>query len=184
MTNQEIRKAKRQQKIHRRNWLIYFLFIITIALALIIIGNLNTVMMMQTDTLNTLNDMRTDNEPIGNTEYFYPLTDEERDYIERVVASESRGEPYEGILAVAQVVRDRAMLWNMPISEVLGADKQFAPPYQGEVPQEVKDAVSEVFDDGTSQYEEPITHFYSGSEPCWAESKVNRGSISRHTFLY
>ena len=86
-------------------------------------------------------------------------------------------------MAVAQCIRDRAIQWDRPINEIL-VGVQFAPPHQGDISDSVKMAVTEVFDDGTSVFKNPITHFYSGSEPYWADNKVSRGSIARHTFMY
>lgn len=57
MTNQEIRKAKQQQRVHKRNWMIYFLLIIVIGLLLCIIGNQMNGAVRETDILNKLNDI-------------------------------------------------------------------------------------------------------------------------------
>ena len=74
LTPQEIRRAKRTQKQHKQNWLIYFLLIIVIALQLNNTGNQNTIMKTQADTMNTLNQISVEiapsGEPIGITEEF------------------------------------------------------------------------------------------------------------------
>ena len=111
------------------------------------------------------------------------LTSEERDLVERIVASEARGEPVEGMAAVAQVIRDRSQLWGMTVTEVCLAPGQFAAPYQGEISTEVVQAVWAVFDLGMSVLEIPTTHFHADYvSPYWTADKVSRGSIGSHRF--
>jgi hypothetical protein len=159
-----------------------------VIVALLFIASLlMDIKIMQTDTLNTLNNMRQDKQSAEESYVLIPepngLTDAERDLVERVVAAESRGESIEGQAAVAQVIRDRAYTWDMTITEVCLAKGQFAKPYQGEISIETWIAVSKVFDGGVSVLEIPTTHFAS-NEPYWTENKVNRGSIGCHTFWY
>lgn len=109
----------------------------------------------------------------------------ERDLIERVVAAEARGEEYKGKIAVAQTIKDRGDLWGMSYEEVVLSPGQYAAPYKGEKSDEVKNAVSEVFDYGARAFEEPTTHFHAeGVNPSWASEKVSRGQIGRHKFYY
>ena len=109
---------------------------------------------------------------------------EEREIIERVVATEARGETLKGQMAVANVIKDRAELWNMTPTEVVTAKGQFAEPFQGEISRRYKElAVAIVFDKGIRVFEESITHFASNN-PWWAESKTVIGSIGVHTFYY
>lgn len=111
------------------------------------------------------------------------LTSEERDLVERIVASEARGEPIEGIMAVAQVIRDRSQLWGMTVTDVVLAPGQFADPYRGEIGPEVVQAVWAVFDEGMSVFSEPVTHFHAEYvSPYWTAGKVSRGSIGNHRF--
>jgi len=111
------------------------------------------------------------------------LTSEERDLVERIVASEARGEPIEGIMAVAQCIRDRSQLWGMTVTEICLAPGQFAAPYQGEISPEVVQAVWAVFDEGMSVLEIPTTHFHADYvSPYWTADKVSRGSIGSHRF--
>lgn len=111
------------------------------------------------------------------------LTSEERDLVERIVASEARGEPIEGMMAVAQCIRDRSQLWEMAVTEVCLAPSQFAAPYQGEISPEVVQAVRAVFDEGMSVLEIPTTHFHADYvSPYWAADKVSRGNIGAHLF--
>lgn len=113
----------------------------------------------------------------------YELTQEEREIIERVVAAEARGETLKGQMAVANVIKDRAELWNMTPTEVVKAKGQFAEPFQGEIPEDTKLAVEIIFDKGIRVFKEPVTHFASNN-PWWAEHKAIIGKIGVHTFYY
>lgn len=115
----------------------------------------------------------------------YELTSQERIWVEQVVASEARGESIEGIMAVAQTIRDRAVGWDQSVQEVLFAPSQYANPYSGPIDMKVREAVSRVFDDNESIYEEPITHFYNYTvcDPWWSQSKKEQGKIGNHVFL-
>lgn len=113
----------------------------------------------------------------------FNLTEEERHLIERVVASEARGESVEGQMAVAQVIRDRSTEWGMSVTDVVMAQGQFASPYTGEISPEIVQAVRAVFDEGTSVFDEPVTHFHADYvSPDWAADKASRGSIGTHRF--
>ena len=83
-------------------------------------------------------------------DHVYPLTDEERDLVERVVAAEARGESLEGMMGVAQTIRDRCITRNQSPKEVCLAPYQYAAPYQGEISDMIKDAVLFTFDIGDS----------------------------------
>lgn len=120
---------------------------------------------------------------LDESNYIGEFTTEQRDIVERVVAAEARGEDLQGQMAVANVIKDRAELWNMALEEVVMADGQFAKPYQGEISNDTKLAVANVFDKGIRVFKETVTHFAS-SNPYWAKYKINRGSIGKHTFYY
>ena len=121
----------------------------------------------------------------SETIYHMPLTDAELDIVCRVVMSEAMGEPYEGMLAVAQVVRDRAISWGLTVTEVVTAPSQFAPPYKGEISDEVIMAVDAVFIEGVSLMEFPTTHFHADYvSPYWTADKVSRGTVGAHRFWY
>ncbi len=111
------------------------------------------------------------------------LNDADRNLIERVVAAEARGQCYEGMLGVAQVIRERAECWGMTAREVVTAKSQFASPFGGEISQEVKDAVSAVFDNGVRVFAEKTTHFHATYvNPSWNRTKIYRGTIEAHLF--
>jgi len=129
------------------------------------------------------NDLKQAEEKEPINENAYELTSEERDLIERVVAAEARGETLKGQMAVANVIKDRAELWNMTPEEVVTAKGQFAEPFQGEISEDTKLAVVIVFDKGIRVFKDHVTHFASNN-PWWAEYKTVRGSIGVHTFYY
>lgn len=106
--------------------------------------------------------------------------------IARVVAAEARGESLEGQMAVAQVIKDRSDLWGKTPEEIVLSPAQFADPYGGEVPETTWDAVERVFIGGEKVFSEPVTHFYAYElcSPYWAETKVCRGRIGGHEFLF
>ena len=119
----------------------------------------------------------TDAEP-EEVEPYFPLTDEERDLVERVVAAEARGEKIEAQMAVAQTILNRAETRGQTVTEVCTAAYQFAKPYQGEVSEKTQDAVRFVFDDGAKVFDK-VTHFYATwiDPPYWTESKEFKGEI-------
>lgn len=116
------------------------------------------------------------------------LTPDTRDLVERVVYTESGGEPtIESEMAVAQVIKDRADLWGRDVEEVILQPYQFGKPSEIEdVPDRTKEAVRKVFDEGERIFVEPTTHFYAYElcSPGWAETKVTRGVIGGHRFMY
>jgi spore germination cell wall hydrolase CwlJ-like protein len=143
----------------------------------------------QADAMDQLMWIRQDIDELKNNEAEIAdlselnLTEDERTLVERIVASEARGEPIEGIMAVAQCIRDRSQLWGMTVTEVCLAPGQFAAPYQGEISPEVVQAVWAVFDLGMSVLEIPTTHFHADYvSPYWTADKVSRGSIGSHRF--
>ena len=120
----------------------------------------------------------TDAEP-EEVEPYFPLIDEERELVERVVAAEARGESIECQMAVAQTILDRAVSREQSITKVCTAPYQFAEPYQGEVSEKTQDAVFLVFDTGAKVFDK-VTHFYAHKlidPPYWAESKEFKGEI-------
>ncbi len=104
----------------------------------------------------------------------YNLTDYERDLVERVVMSEIRGGPYNDKLAVAQCIYDRVVNYGWSVEDVLFQRNAFADPYGGSTYQSVKDAVSEVFDEGKRVTKEPIYYFiatYAVKPGCFHETQ-------------
>ena len=114
----------------------------------------------------------------------YTLTDSERDIVERVVMSEAAGEGYDGQRLVAQCILNTAEAMDLRPDEVVLAPNQYASP-AAEASQEVKDAVSAVFDDGDMATDEPIRWFYNDklvySE--WHEGKRFVMYFGNHKFF-
>lgn len=112
----------------------------------------------------------------------HALTDTERELVERVVAAEARGESYECMVGVAQTIRERSEHWGQSISKTVKYP-QYAKPYKGEISDDVRDAVSAVFDDGVRQFPEYTTHFHTDSvDPYWNEYKIKRGVVDNTIF--
>lgn len=169
--------------------IIKLLFCSFIAIMLILVVSLLLdIKIMLTDSLDQQNYIRQelDKQSAENRSEVdsEALTSEARDIIERVVAAEARGEDLQGMMAVAQVIKDRSDLWGMHPVDVVFAEGQFAKPYEGEISDEIHLAVANVFGGGMRVFSEPTTHFYSGKEPYWADEKVNRGSVGNHRFYY
>ena len=125
----------------------------------------------------------TDAEP-QEVEPYFPLTNEERDLVERVVAAEARGESIECQMAVAQTILDRVVSREKSITKVCTAPYQFADPYQGDISEKTQDAVFLVFDNGAKVFDK-VTHFYAShliDPPYWTESKEFKGEINGVSF--
>ena len=89
----------------------------------------------------------------------YPLTDAERDVVERVVMAEAGGESFEGQLLVAQCILNAAEKPGVAPSE---ADTQYSNTKRRPDPtQRVKDAVAAVFDRGETVVDAPILYIYN-----------------------
>lgn len=114
----------------------------------------------------------------------YTLTDSERDIVERVVMSEAAGEGYDGQRLVAQCILNTAEADGMRPDEVVLAPNQYASP-AAEASQEVKDAVSAVFDAGDMVTDEPIRWFYAPRYvySAWHENKAFVLEYGGHRFF-
>lgn len=114
-------------------------------------------------------------------------------YVVRVVAAESRGEPYEGQLAVAQCIAETAKRSLLNPEEVVkqvnkNGTRQYAQPIaESEVTQSVRDACLDVFIYGLCATDEPIQYFYStknGFYSKWHENSLEFVvQIGNHKFF-
>lgn len=94
----------------------------------------------------------------------YDLTDYERELIERVAMAEIRGGSYNDKLAVVQCIYDRIVYNRKTVEQVIFQKNAFADPYYKTAPSKsIKNAVSEVFDEGKRVTEEPIFYFIATS---------------------
>ena len=119
------------------------------------------------------------------------LTEDDRWFIECVVAGECAYEPYEGKLAVAQCYFDAMIKGGLTAREVKEVyqyagwnpdlDKQDRKMYI-----EVMDAVHDIFDMGQFVTEKPILFFYAPSlcDSPWHESQNYAMTIGGHKFFY
>ena len=115
------------------------------------------------------------------------------EYVMRVVAAESRGEPYEGQLAVAQCIRETSERTTMTPEEVVkrvnpNGTRQYAQPVDiSVVTDSVRDACCAVFVHGISATDEPIRYFYStasGFYSAWHENSLEYvTTIGNHRFF-
>lgn len=113
----------------------------------------------------------------------YAITSAERDVIERVVMAEAGAEPYIGKMAVAQCILDACISEHERPAEIV---KSFGYTDKRPEPSEdVKRAVSAVFDDGEVATEAEILYFYApalvSSE--WHESQTYVCTIGGHRFF-
>lgn len=126
-------------------------------------------------------------------EPFYPLTDYERWLVESIVAGESGIEPYWGKVAVASCILNACLLEDKRPEEIqtMYGYAGFKPIEEFEsecmdaygntkLSDEVRDAVSQVFDDGEVLNNE-ILWFCSGYS-AWHESQRFVIEISNHRF--
>ncbi|MFD1334655.1 cell wall hydrolase [Oceanobacillus iheyensis] len=117
------------------------------------------------------------------------MTDKEKDLLERLVHAEAKGEPYEGMVAVAVVVLNRVDSNHFPdtVSEVINQDKQFTPVSNGKINKpagkESKNAVEEALYTDRSLVTESL-YFYNPDTATsrWLDDKVTTEVIGNHVF--
>ena len=115
------------------------------------------------------------------------------EYVMCVVAAESRGEPYEGQLAVAQCIRETSERTMMTPEEVVkqvnpNGTRQYAQPVDiSVVTDSVRDACCDAFVHGISATDEHIRYFYStvgGFYSAWHENSLEYvTTIGNHRFF-
>lgn len=114
---------------------------------------------------------------------FFTLTPEQRTLIEEVVSAESRGEPYDGQVAVAQCILNACMKDGITPEQVLKEYRYTTA--RAEATDSVKEAVAAVFDRGEGITEEPIIYFYN---PALVDSEFHESQtfvieIANHRFF-
>ena len=113
----------------------------------------------------------------------YPLTDEERDLVERVVMAEAGGEAYVGQLAVAQCILNACLLDGLRPAELI--EEYTYTTARPEPTESVKQAVADVFDDGVTVFDRGVVYFYA-PELCrsdWHETQDYVTTIGCHRFF-
>ena len=114
---------------------------------------------------------------------FFKLTAEERTLIEQVVSAESRGEPYDGQVAVAQCILNACLKDDIRPEAVL--KKYHYTTARVEPTSSVRAAVAAVFDRGEGVTDEPIIYFYNPAIGCgdFHETQIFVIEIKNHRFF-
>lgn len=139
----------------------------------------------ETDAAETI----TEGESATPEEPQKPEFDYDFDYVVRVVGAEARGEPFDGILAVAQCIADTADATGMTPEQVVKQKNQYARPVSRDVKdgmEAVNEACLQIFANGERPFDEPIRYFYStrsGRYSKWHESKTFCYEIGGHRFF-
>ena len=110
------------------------------------------------------------------------------DYVVGVVAAESRGEPYEGQVAVAQCILETSQKTLLTPEEVVKMKNRYASPCETQEEKDlVIDACIDVFIHGEKSIDEPIEYFYStcgGFVSDWHENNLKYvATIGNHKFF-
>lgn len=113
----------------------------------------------------------------------YELTDAERWEVASVVTSEATGEPFAGMVAVAQCILQAAEDEGIRPPEVFTAYKYTK--HRPEPSEEALEAVQAVFDFGHVATDEPIKYFYNPAiaRSEWHESQEHVLTINNHRFF-
>lgn len=113
----------------------------------------------------------------------YALTAAERDTVERVVMAEAGAEPFEGQIAVAQCILNACELEDMRPDEIV-IEYQYTD-NRPDPTDEVKAAVSAVFDCGETVTDAEILYFYAPAlcESEWHETQKYVMTIGGHRFF-
>ena len=119
-----------------------------------------------------------------------PSIDEQIDYVANVLESEAGGEGYDGVNAVATVIKNRMVFTNKTAYEIVIDPHQFTKPFA------VSNRGSYAWNLAALLEEDPAwinvstspcptaTHFYAHKKcnPWWAEHLVDVKVIGNHTF--
>lgn len=113
----------------------------------------------------------------------YPLTDAERDVVERVVMAEAGGESFEGQMLVAQCILNACEKTGMQPSEAVVTFKYA--PARPDPTDSVREAVAAVFDAGEFITDEPVMFFYNPAKvtSTWHESQTFVIEVGGHRFF-
>lgn len=119
-----------------------------------------------------------------------PVAEGEEELLVRLVIAESGNQPYEGQVAVAQVVCDRYVAgYGDSITDVIYAENQFATPYSKDISMYplASEAVHAVLYEGERAFIETTLFFCnpsrsSASGLAWMRTKPYIGTIADHEF--
>lgn len=126
-----------------------------------------------------------------NAQWSYALVDEELLLLQKIVMAEAEGEPYEGKIAVTNVILNRLRSANFPdtIKEVIYQKSQFSPVHNGRLKRVTADeetiaAVNEALN-GRKEVTDDTYYFLSlklASDLTIAKTKDEAKAIGNHTF--
>ena len=110
------------------------------------------------------------------------------DYVVRVVGAEARGEPFAGMLAVAQCIADTAERTGQTPEQVVKSGQYTNPVSRSctDNMETVNEACLIVFAAHEKPFDEPIEYFYStanGGYSAWHESQVFCYEIGNHRYF-
>lgn len=119
-----------------------------------------------------------------------PVAEGEEELLVRLVIAESGNQPYEGQVAVAQVVCDRYIAgYGNSITDVIYAENQFAEPYSKDISDYplASEAVHAVLYEGARAFAETTIFFCNpdksnASALAWMRTKPYIGTIADHEF--
>ena len=119
-----------------------------------------------------------------------PVAEGEEELLVRLVIAESGNQPYEGQVAVAQVVCDRYVAgYGDSITDVIYAENQFATPYSKDISDYplASEAVYAVLYEGARAFTETTIFFCNpdksnASALAWMRTKPYIGTIADHEF--
>lgn len=177
---QQRRAARRRRRLLKYTIPRALFALLLIAVITILIACMSTnVTSAETQNPETTEQAETTTEPV----VFFELTAEERTLIEQVVSAESRGEPYDGQVAVAQCILNACMKDNLRPEDVL--KKYHYTTARVEPTSSVRAAVTAVFDRGEGVTDEPIIYFYNPNlcESEFHESQIFVIEIQNHRFF-
>lgn len=119
-----------------------------------------------------------------------PVAEGEEELLVRLVIAESGNQPYEGQVAVAQVVCDRYVAgYGDSITDVIYAENQFAEPYSKDISDYplASEAVHAVLYEGERAFNETTLFFCNPARSSksaleWMRTKPYIGTIADHEF--
>lgn len=118
-----------------------------------------------------------------NDEATYPLTEAQRELISGIVMAEAGGQGYIGQVLVAQCIRNACEIDGIDPETAIKRYKYAVP--KSNVSDEVRTAVSDVFDLGLGYTDEPIVYFYAPGvvSSKWHESQDYVLTHKQHKFF-
>ncbi len=144
-----------------------------------------TTTIAETDITPTQENIEETNE---NNEYRYFLSDSDKNLLAVIVMAEAEGEPFEGKIAVAQVVLYRSLKYDCSISDVVYAHNQFSSVGTYRMNLQPSDdcylAVDTVLK-GEWVLSDDIEYFYNPNAgiSTWFENNLTyKGTIGKHKF--